>query len=81
VQPIVPYFTPFRRPLNYHKHIKNFGLDAHVRVFKVVIKTNNETVDEKIINLFNFTLKDNTFVRMLFCEHVSMSGERVNVNK
>ncbi len=31
---------------------------AHVRMFKVAIRTNGETNDAKIINLFSFTLKD-----------------------
>jgi hypothetical protein len=40
---------------------KDFNLDVHVRIFKVAIKANNETIDEKITNMFNFTLKDNAF--------------------
>jgi hypothetical protein len=48
------------RPLNYPKY-KNFSPDAHVQIFKVVIKANNEIVNEEVINLFNFTLKDNAF--------------------
>jgi len=40
--------------------MKDFNPNAHVQVFKANIKANNETVDEEIINLSNFTLKDNT---------------------
>jgi hypothetical protein len=61
MQPVVPYFKPFRRPLDYHEYKKYLNLDAHVRVFKVTITTNDEMIDEEIVNLFNFTLKDNAF--------------------
>jgi len=61
VQLVIPYFRPFRRPLNYPKYKKNSDMDVHVWVFKVVIKTNSAIIDEEITNLFNFTLKDNTF--------------------
>jgi hypothetical protein len=47
--------------LNYPKYKKNSDMDVHVWVFKVVIKTNSAIIDEEITNLFNFTLKDNTF--------------------
>jgi hypothetical protein len=30
----------------------------YVRVFKVAIRTNSETYDVQIVNLFSFTLKD-----------------------
>lgn len=62
VQPVIPYFRPFKRPLNYLEYKKNFDLNVHVWVIKVVIKVNNgETVDDKITNLFNFTLRNNAF--------------------
>ncbi len=61
VQPIVPYSRPFKRPLNYPDYKKNFDTNAHVQIFKVAIKANGETVNEKLINMFNFTLKDNAF--------------------
>jgi hypothetical protein len=44
-------------PIKYLKYQKNFDLDVHVQVFKVTIKTNGEKIDEKMANLFNFTLK------------------------
>jgi hypothetical protein len=59
VQHVVPYYRPFKRPVNHLKYIKNFDLDAHVQVFKVAIKANGETIDEEIVNLFNFMLRDN----------------------
>jgi hypothetical protein len=45
-------------PLNYPKYVKDFDLDAHVRVFKVAIWTNGEFKDAKIVNMFSFTLKN-----------------------
>jgi hypothetical protein len=60
VQPIVPYSKPCRRQLNYPKYKKDFDLDVHVQVFKATIKVDDETIDEEITNLFNFTLRDNT---------------------
>jgi hypothetical protein len=48
------------RPLlNYPPYKKNFDPDVHVRVFKVIIKTNGEMIDVEITNLFNFTMRDN----------------------
>jgi hypothetical protein len=61
VQLVVPYFRPFRRPLNYPKCMKDFDPDVHVRIFKAIIKANDEIIDEEIASLFNFVLKDNTF--------------------
>ncbi len=55
----IPYLRPYRRPLNYPWKLKKLDLDVHVWIFEVDIKANNETIDEKITNLFNFTLKDN----------------------
>jgi hypothetical protein len=34
---------------------------AHIRVLKKAIKTNGETMEVNIINLFGFTLRDNIF--------------------
>jgi len=55
----IPYPRPYRRPFNYPENKKYFDLDAHIWVFKANIKANNEIVNEEIMNLFNFTLKDN----------------------
>jgi len=38
--------------------VKDFDPNAHVKVFKVAIKTNGEIKNAKIVNIFNFTLKD-----------------------
>ncbi len=37
-------------------YVKDIDLDAHIRVFKKAIKTNDETMEAYIINLFGFTL-------------------------
>ncbi len=47
--------------MNYLKYKKDSNIDVQVQVFKVVIKANSEIIDEEITNLFNFTLKDNTY--------------------
>jgi hypothetical protein len=36
-QPL-PWSRSYNWPLNYPKYVKDFDLDAHVRVFKVSIK-------------------------------------------
>lgn len=59
MQPIVPYFRPYMKPLNYHEYTKNFNPNVHVQVFKFLIKANSQTITEEITNLFNFTLRDN----------------------
>jgi hypothetical protein len=41
--------------------LKIFDPNAHVRVFKVAIRSNSETDDAKIVNMFNFTLRDNVY--------------------
>jgi hypothetical protein len=38
--------------------VKDFNPNVHVRVFKATIRTNGETKDVKIINIFSFTFKD-----------------------
>jgi hypothetical protein len=52
---------PYCQPLNYLEYVKDFDLDAHVRVFKPAIKANGETKYAKIVNLFSFTLRDIVF--------------------
>jgi hypothetical protein len=47
-----------KRPLNYLEYKKDSYLDAHVQVFKAIIKANNETINEEISNLFNFMFRD-----------------------
>jgi hypothetical protein len=51
----LPPKRPYRRPLNYLEYVKDVDPNAHVRVFKVAIRTN----DVEIVNLFNFTFKNN----------------------
>jgi len=57
-RPPLPPNRPYYRPLNYLEYVKNSDPNAHVRVFKIAIKANNETNDVKIVNMFSFTLKD-----------------------
>ncbi len=38
--------------------MKDSNPNAHVIVLKATIKTNGETKDAEIVNLFSFTLKD-----------------------
>jgi hypothetical protein len=54
----LPPNRPYCWPLNYPKYVKDSNPDAHVKMFKVVIKANSEIDDAEIINLFSFTLKD-----------------------
>jgi hypothetical protein len=58
MQPIVPYFRPYNEPFDYLKLKNDYNPNVHVWVFKATIKANGEIIDEKITNLFNFTLKD-----------------------
>jgi len=57
-RPPLPSNIPYYWPLNYPKYVKDFNLDTHVKVFKVANRANNETYNVKIVNMFNFTLKD-----------------------
>jgi hypothetical protein len=57
-KPSLPPNKPYRWPLNYPEYVKDSNLDAHVRVFKATIRTNSGIDDAKIVNMFNFSLKD-----------------------
>jgi hypothetical protein len=57
-RPPLPPNMPSHRPFNYLEYVKDFDLDANVKVFKVAIIANGEIDDAYIFNLFNFTLKD-----------------------
>ncbi len=46
---------------SYLEYVKDFDLNAHVNVFKVSIRTNSETNDANIVDLFCFTLKNIIF--------------------
>jgi hypothetical protein len=43
----LPLSKLYYQPLNYHEYVKDFDLDAHVRVFKTTMKTNNDINDAK----------------------------------
>jgi len=51
---------PYRK-LQYPTYVKDIDLDVHIKVFKKAIKTNGETMEVDIINLFGFTLRNNIF--------------------
>ncbi len=57
----LPPNMPYCWPLNYLEYVKDFDPNVHVRVFKATIRTNGETEDAKIVNLFSFTLRDIMF--------------------
>ncbi len=59
VQLEISYFRPYMKPLKYHEYKKDSNMDVHIKIFKVTIKTNGETINEEITNMFNFKLKDN----------------------
>jgi hypothetical protein len=54
------YVKPNRVACKYLDFKKDVDLDVHVKVFNFVIKTNVETSEEYIINVFNYMLKDTT---------------------
>jgi hypothetical protein len=60
-KPPLPPNKPYHRPFNYLEYLKDFDLDAHVRVLKISIILNSEIDDVQIINMFNFTLRDIMF--------------------
>jgi len=51
--PLLPK-RPYCWPLNYVEYAKDVDPNAHVKAFKVAIKTNGETNDAEIVNLFSF---------------------------
>jgi hypothetical protein len=50
---------PTRQHLPYSIYVKDTNPDVHIQVFKKTIKANGEIINEDIIKLFRFTLKDN----------------------
>jgi hypothetical protein len=58
VRPPLPLNKPYCRPFNYLEYVKDSDSNVHVRVFEAAIRTNSETNDAKIVNLFNFSLRD-----------------------
>jgi hypothetical protein len=57
-KPPLPPNRSYHQPFNYHEYVKDFDLDVHLRVFKVVIRANSEIDDAKVVNMFSFTFKD-----------------------
>ncbi len=57
-RPPLPLNMFYFRPLNYLEYVKDSNQNAHVWIFKAVIKANGETKDAKIVILFSFTFKD-----------------------
>jgi hypothetical protein len=51
---------PYRSTLKYQNYKKDVDPNVHVRMFQVVVKANGETLQEFIINTFNYTLKEMT---------------------
>jgi hypothetical protein len=51
-----PYWSTLKYP--YYK--KNAGPDAQVTVFQTIVKANGKTLEEYIINVFNYTLREMT---------------------
>jgi hypothetical protein len=62
VQPISKPATklPYKK-LQYPTYVKDSNPDVHIKVFKKAIKTNGETMEVDIINMFSFTFKDSIF--------------------
>jgi hypothetical protein len=60
-KPPLPPNKLHHRPFNYLEYVKDSDPNVHVRVFKVAFRTNSETNDAKIIDMFSFTLKDIMF--------------------
>jgi len=60
-KPPLPPNKPYHQPFNYPEYEKDFELDAHVKKFKAAIKINGDIEDAKIVNMFNFILKDTMF--------------------
>ncbi len=62
VQPVIELATklPYMK-LQYPTYVKDTNLDAHIKMFKKAIKTNGETMEANIINLFRFIFKNNIF--------------------
>jgi hypothetical protein len=57
-RPPLPPNKPYCWPFNYLEYVKNFNLDALVRILKTAIKANRETKGVNIVNMFSFTLRD-----------------------
>jgi hypothetical protein len=68
-QYVAPIKPPTRKHLLYLTYVKDTYHDAHIRVFKKVIKANGEIVNEDINNVFGFTLRSSIFKwGIFFCK-------------
>jgi hypothetical protein len=47
--------------LQYPTYVKDTNPNAHIKMLKNAIKSNGETMEVDIINLFSFILRDNIF--------------------
>jgi hypothetical protein len=46
------------KKLQYPIDVKDINLNAHIKVFKKTIKTNGQTMEANIINMFGFILRN-----------------------
>jgi hypothetical protein len=46
---------PYQK-LQYPTYVKDVDSDAHIKIFKNVVRANGETMEVDIINMFGFTL-------------------------
>jgi hypothetical protein len=51
-RPPLPPNRPYCQPFNYLEYDKNSIPNVHVKVFKIAIRTNNETNDAKIVQFY-----------------------------
>ncbi len=51
---------PYRSTLKYPYYKKNIGPKAQVRVFQAIVKVNGKTLEEYIVNVFNYTSRKMT---------------------
>jgi len=51
-RPPLPPNRPYCQPFNYYEYDKNSIPNAHVKVFKIAIITNNETNDAKNVQFY-----------------------------
>ncbi len=60
-QYVAPIRPPTRKHLLYLTYVKDTYPNAHIRVFKKMIKANGKIVNENINNFFCFTFQNNIF--------------------
>jgi hypothetical protein len=67
-KPPLPPSRTYHQPFNHHEYVKDFDVDAHVKVLKAAIIANCEIDDAKFIYLLNFTLRDTMTVVTIIWE-------------